>query len=87
MTDVLTQCPPHTQAFIIHGEILAWDPDQRALQVGAHRVSVAPSVPIVKLKCGATVTVFGREDRLNARWIVTDVALRRIDTGDSDAAA
>lgn len=87
MTDVITECPPNTQAFIIHGEILAWDPAQRALQVGTHRVSVAPSVPIAKLKCGATVTVFGQEDRLSARWIVTDVALRGIDTGASHAAA
>ena len=87
MTDVFINCPPNTQAFTIHGEILAWDPAQRALQVGAHRVYVAPSVPMVKLKCGATVTVFGQEDRLSARWIVTDVALRGIDTGDSHTAA
>jgi len=87
MTDVISDCPPNMQAFVIHGEIVAWDPLQRALQVGTHRVSVAPSVSNAKLKCGATVTVFGQEDRLSARWIVTDVALRGIDTRGSHEAA
>jgi hypothetical protein len=80
MTDVITDCPPNTRIFVITGEICAWDSLTRELQIGSHLVSVAPSVSIVKLKCGATVTVLGQEDRLSARWIVTDVALR-IDTG------
>ena len=74
MTDVMTDSPPNTQAFVINGEVLAWDPLKRELQIGTHRVSVAPSVPVVKLKCGVTVRVFGQEDRLSARWIVTDLA-------------
>ena len=75
MTDVMSDCPPHTQPFVINGEILAWDPLRRALQIGTHLVSVAPSVPVAKLKCGMTVTVFGQEDRLSARWIVTHLTL------------
>ena len=75
MTDVMIESPPNTQAFVITGEILAWDLLQRQLQVGTHLVSVAPSVPVAKLKCGVTVTVSGQEDRLSARWIVTNITL------------
>ena len=75
MTDVMTDSPPHTRAFVINGEILAWDPLRRELQIGTHRVSVAPSVPVAKLTCGVTVTASGQEDRLSARWIVTGLTL------------
>jgi hypothetical protein len=75
MTDVLSDCPPHTQAFVINGEILAWDPLRRELQIGTHLVCVAPSVPVAKLTCGVTVRVSGQEDRLSARWIVTGFTL------------
>jgi hypothetical protein len=74
MTDVMTDPPAPTQKFVIKGEILTWDPLRRELQIGAHLVSVAPSVPVVKLKYGMKVTVFGQEDRLSARWIVTEFA-------------
>jgi hypothetical protein len=73
MTDVMTDSPSNTRAFVINGEIVAWDPLQRELRIGTHLVSVAPSVPIAKLTCGMTVTVSGQEDRLSARWIVTDI--------------
>jgi hypothetical protein len=49
MTDVMTDSPPHTRAFVITGEILAWDPLRRELQIGTHLVCVAPSVPVAKL--------------------------------------
>jgi hypothetical protein len=75
MTDVMIDSPPNTQAFVIKGEILAWDPLQRELQIGTHLVSVASSVPVTKLKCGVTVTVSGQEDRLSARRIVTNITL------------
>jgi hypothetical protein len=75
MTDVLTDCPPNTRAFVIQGEILAWDPLSRELQIGTHLVSVAPSVPVAKLKCGVRGTVFGQEGRLSARWIVTQLTV------------
>jgi hypothetical protein len=75
MTDVMTDCPPNTRTFVINGEIRAWDPLQRELQIGTHLVSVAPSVSVAKLKCGVTVTVSGQEDRLNARCIVTSITL------------
>jgi hypothetical protein len=75
MTDIMIDSPPNTQAFVINGEILAWDPLQRELQIGTHLVSVAPSVPVTKLKCGVTVTVSGQEDRLSARRIVTNITL------------
>ena len=51
MTDVMTDSPPHTRAFVINGEILAWDPLRRELQIGTHLVCVAPSVPVAKLTC------------------------------------
>lgn len=75
MTDVLTDSPPNTQAFVIQGEILAWDPLNRELQIGTHLVSVAPSVPVAKLKCGVTGTVSGQEVRLSGRWIVTQLTV------------
>lgn len=75
MTDVMTDSPPNMQAFVVNGEILAWDPLRRELQIGTHLVFVAPSVPVAKLKCGVTVRVSGREDRLSARWIVTYLTL------------
>ena len=61
MTDVLTDSPANTRAFVIQGEILAWDPLNRELQIGTHLVCVAPSVPVAKLKCGVTGTVSGQE--------------------------
>ena len=71
MTDVMTDRPPDTRAFVINGEILAWDPLSREVQIGAHRLAVAPSVAVAKLECGLVCRVFGQEDRLSARWIVT----------------
>jgi hypothetical protein len=44
------------KAFVINGEILAWDPLRRELQIGTHLVFVAPSVTVAKLKCGGTVS-------------------------------
>ena len=75
MTDVMSDCPPHTQPFVINGEILAWNPLRRELQIGTHLVSLAPSVSVAKLTCGVTVTASGQEDRLSARWIVTGLTL------------
>jgi hypothetical protein len=75
MTDVMIDSPPHMKAFVINGEILAWDPLRRELQIGTHLVFVAPSVPVAKLKCGVTVRVSGQEDRISARWIVTGLTL------------
>jgi hypothetical protein len=75
MTDVLTDSPPTTRAFVIRGEILAWDPLNRELQIGTHLVCVAPSVPTAKLKCGVTGTVSGQEICLSGRWIVTQLTV------------
>jgi hypothetical protein len=75
MTDVITGCLPNTRTFVIKGEIRAWDPFTRELQIGTHLVSVAPSVPTMRLKCGVTGTVSGQEDCLSGRWIVAHVTV------------
>jgi predicted transcriptional regulator len=75
MTDVIHGRLPYTRAFVLRGEVLAWDPLRRELQIGAHRVSVAPSVEVAKLACGAVCRVSGQEDLLKARRIVTHVTV------------
>jgi hypothetical protein len=63
--------------FSIGGQVTAWDPIDRRLDIGPRSFWVAPSADVTRLAPGVRVSLTGHVDRPDssaARWTVTHVA-------------
>ena len=77
-----TPTPPSTPdsaplPFGFAGQVTAWDPIDRRLDIGPRSFWVAPSVDVTRLAPGTQVTLTGHVDRPDssaARWTVTHIA-------------
>ena len=60
---------------MIEGEVRAWDPRRRELQIGDALLIGAPEVPVNGLAPGRCVYVAGVRDPIGYPWVVSTVRL------------